>query len=167
MLKQSILKASSGISDHGSGTGGEMARRERKDGTRDGRGTERSQTESESPTPPSEALPTLKRVEFLVLLVLADGESHGYRIVQEIARRTDDRVRVLPGNLYAILRRLAKEGLLTEAPARPAPELTDQRRRYYRITDLGKRVLSAEAELMRSLVQAASERNLIPGGASS
>jgi len=130
-----------------------MSKAIRKGGGRDG-------------SSPEDKLPTLKRVEFLVLLVLADGESHGYRIVQEIAERTDDRVRVLPGNLYAILRRLAADGLLTEASPKPAPELTDQRRRYYRITALGKRVLVAEAELMRSLVQAASDRKLIPGEAS-
>lgn len=111
-------------------------------------------------------IPSLKRVEFLVLLVLADGESHGYRIVQEIAERTGGRIRVLPGNLYAILRRLGKEKLLTETSRRPAPDLDDRRRRYYRVTSFGKEVLAAEARFMRSLVQAAAERGLIPDEAS-
>ncbi len=111
-------------------------------------------------------MPSLKRIEFLVLLVLADGESHGYRIVQDIERRTDGRVRLLPGNLYAVLRRLNGEGLLTESSRRPAPELDDRRRRYYQITAFGRRALAAEAELMRSLVQAAAARDLIRGEAS-
>ena len=115
----------------------------------------------------AEKIPTLKRIEFLVLLVLADGESHGYRIVQEMADRTDGRVKVLPGNLYAVLRRLAKDELVAEVAHRPAPDLADRRRRYYQITPFGRRVLVAEAELMRSLVQAASDRKLIPDGVSS
>ena len=151
-----------------------MTERERKSEVGAGRGpgqgagrrTSASAPDPVPSAPPTDELPNLKRVEFLVLLVLADGENHGYRIVQEIALCTEGRVRVLPGNLYAILRRLAKEGLLTEASEMPAPELADQRRRYYRITGFGKRVLAAEAELMRSLAQAAAERNLIPDGAS-
>jgi DNA-binding PadR family transcriptional regulator len=115
----------------------------------------------------TEPIPPLKRIEFLVLLVLADGESHGYRIVQEMAHRTEGRVTVLPGNLYAVLRRLAQDGLVAEAASRPAPDLADQRRRYYQITPFGRRVLAAEAELMKTLVQAASERNLLSDGASS
>jgi DNA-binding PadR family transcriptional regulator len=111
-------------------------------------------------TEKSDTSPTLKRVEFLVLLVLADGESHGYRIVQEITARTDGRVRVLPGNLYEILRRLGKAGFLSETARRP--DIDDNRRRNYRITPNGKRVLAAEAEFMRSLVQAAEARDLIP-----
>ena len=113
-------------------------------------------------TEKSDTLPSLKRVEFLVLLVLADGENHGYRIVQEITARTDGRVRVLPGNLYEILRRLGKAGFLSETARRPASDMDDNRRRYYRITPNGKRVLAAEAEFMRSLVQAAEARDLIP-----
>ena len=115
---------------------------------------------------PTDPIPALKRIEFLVLLVLADGESHGYRIVQEISDLTAGRVSVLPGNLYAILRRLGKEGLLVEAPQKPAPDLADLRRRYYRITGFGQEVLAAEAKLMGSLVQAFSERDLMPDGAS-
>ena len=130
---------------------------EKEDGT--GPGKNEDQT--------AEELPTLKRIEFLVLVVLADGENHGYRIVQEISRLTGGRVKVLPGNLYAVLRRLTEDGLLVEASRKPAPELADKRRRHYQITGFGKRVLSAEAELLRSLVHVVSERALIPDGASS
>jgi DNA-binding PadR family transcriptional regulator len=117
-------------------------------------------------TPSGEEIPALKRIEFLVLLVLAEGESHGYRIVREIADRTRGRVSVLPGNLYAVLRRLSKEGLVAEVASRSVPDLADQRRRYYEITPFGRRVLAAEAEFLRTLVQAASGQNVIPDGAS-
>jgi DNA-binding PadR family transcriptional regulator len=110
--------------------------------------------------------PALKRVEFLVLLVLADGENHGYRIVREMADRTQGRVNVLPGNLYAVLRRLSKEGLIAEVASQSVPDLADQRRRYYEITPYGRRVLAAEAEFLRALVQAASDQDVIPEGAS-
>lgn len=113
-----------------------------------------------------EELPALKRIEFLVLLVLADGENHGYRIVQEMADRTQGRVSVLPGNLYAVLRRLSKEGLVAEVASRSVPDLADQRRRYYEITPYGRRALAAEAEFLRALVQAASDQDVIPEGAS-
>ena len=108
----------------------------------------------------------LKRVEFLVLLVLADGQRHGYGIVQEIIERSEGSVRPLPGNLYAILQRLMDEDLLVEAPRRPAPDLDDRRRRYYDITPFGRQVLAADAELMRSLVHEAAQRDLVRGGAS-
>ena len=107
----------------------------------------------------------LKRIEFLVLLVLADGERHGYGLVQEIKERSQGSVQPLPGNLYAVLQRLTDEGLLVECPRRPAPDLGDRRRRYYDITPLGRRVLAADAELMRSLVNSASVRRLIRGEA--
>ena len=108
----------------------------------------------------------LRPVEFLVLLVLADGERHGYGIVQDIRDRTDGKVKLLPGNLYAVLRRLMDSGLLAEASRRPAEDLEDQRRRYYRITKLGERVLSADAERMKALVQQVEARNLIEVDAS-
>ena len=155
MLKQSILKTSIVIGEADFQRGGEMAEKERK-----GKGGPKG-------NPPSEELPALKRIEFLVLLVLADGKSHGYRLVREMADRTQGRVSVLPGNLYSVLRRLSREGLVAEVASRLAPDLADQRRRYYEITPFGRQVLAAEAEFMRALVQAASDRNVIPEGASS
>jgi DNA-binding PadR family transcriptional regulator len=108
----------------------------------------------------------LRPVEFLVLLVLADGERHGYGIVQDMAGRTDSKVKLLPGNLYAVLRRLMDSGLLTEAARRPAVDLDDQRRRYYRITKAGREVLAADAERMKTLVQQVEARNLLRADAS-
>jgi DNA-binding PadR family transcriptional regulator len=103
----------------------------------------------------------LRPVEFHVLLVLADGERHGYGIVQDIADRTNGTVRLLPGNLYAVLRRLMESGLLSESSRRPAEDLDDQRRRYYRITKLGERALAADAERMKALVRQVEARNLL------
>ena len=108
-----------------------------------------------------EDLLPLRPVEFLVLLVLADDERHGYGIVQDIAERTDGKTKLLPGNLYAVLRRLMESDLLAESSRRPAKDLEDQRRRYYRITELGKEVLAADAERMRGLVKQVEARNLL------
>jgi DNA-binding PadR family transcriptional regulator len=90
----------------------------------------------------------LRPVEFLVLAVLADGERHGYGIVQEIDARTGGKVRVAPGNLYRVLDRLMDRGLLGESEHKTVAELGDERRRYYRITDLGSGVVQAEADLL-------------------
>ncbi len=107
----------------------------------------------------------LRPAEFLVLLVLADGERHGYGIVQDMSDRTDGKVKLLPGNLYAVLRRLMDSGLLAESARRPAEDLDDQRRRYYHITKLGEEVLAADAERMKSLVQQVEAQNLVRAGA--
>jgi DNA-binding PadR family transcriptional regulator len=93
----------------------------------------------------------LRPVEFLVLAVLHDEELHGYGIVQEIARRTAGRVTVKPGNLYRVLDRLMERGLLRESTQRSAPDLGDERRRYYAITELGTEVVHAEAEVFGAI----------------
>ena len=84
----------------------------------------------------------MKPIEFLVLAVLKSGSRHGYGIVQELGERTEGRVRVRPGNLYRVLDRLLERGLLEIAERRPAKELNDERRTYYRITAAGKRALA-------------------------
>ncbi len=94
----------------------------------------------------------MKPIEFLVLAVLKSGSRHGYGIVQELGERTEGRVRVRPGNLYRVLDRLLERGLLEVAERRPAKELKDERRTYYRITAAGKRALAAEAELLSDIV---------------
>lgn len=113
---------------------------------------------------PEDLLP-MKPVEFLVLVALSDRERHGYGIVQDLVELSGGTVQLVPGNLYGILRRLLGRGLLDEAERRPAPESGDQRRRYYGITEFGKRVLAAEAERMRGLVYAAEERDIIQAAA--
>jgi DNA-binding PadR family transcriptional regulator len=100
----------------------------------------------------------LKPVDFLVLLVLERGERHGYGIVQDVEVETEGSVRLVPGNLYAVLHRLMEAGLLEEAPRR---EEEDERRRNYRLTGRGRQVLAAEAERMRELVRLAESRRIL------
>ena len=92
---------------------------------------------------------------FHVLIALADGEKHGYAILKEVARRTEDQVRLSAGTLYGNLARLESAGLIVESDERPAIGLDDERRRYYRITTLGLSVVQAEAERLRQLVRLA------------
>jgi len=88
-----------------------------------------------------------------VMLSLADSEQHGYGIMQEVLDRTGGKVRLWPATLYGTLKRLIDEDLIEESAARPAPELDDARRRYYRLTTLGRRVLAAESERLQDLVR--------------
>ena len=121
-------------------------------------------SERERPNRIDDLLP-LSRLDFLVLLVLTDGERHGYGIVKEIEDRTEGKVQPLPGNLYAVMRRLMESGLVTRALDGSDSEPEIRNRRYYRITDTGRRVLAADAAMMRSLVGEAAARDLIEGEA--
>jgi len=98
---------------------------------------------------------------FHILLALAEDERHGYAIMQEVAARTAGRLRLGPGTLYGSIKRLLAEGLIAEAGERPDAALGDERRRYYRLTDLGLRVARAEAERLERLVGMARERRLL------
>lgn len=89
---------------------------------------------------------------FHIMLSLAGGEQHGYGIMQEVLNRTTGKVRLWPATLYGSIKRLAEAGLIEESDERPAPELDDARRRYYRLTALGKRVLDADCERLQELV---------------
>ena len=93
---------------------------------------------------------------FHILLALADGEKHGYAILKEVARRTEDKVRLSAGTLYGNLARLESAGLIAESGKRPEVVLDDERRRYYRITTLGRQVARAEAARMRELAEMAA-----------
>ena len=117
-------------------------------------------TRDHEPARVEDLLP-LKPVDFMVLLTLAGRQLHGYGIVAEIAEHTEGKIRLVPGNLYAVLQRLRGKGLLDESDRRPAPDLDDQRRRYYGITPLGRSVLTAEAERLRGLVGMAESMELI------
>jgi DNA-binding PadR family transcriptional regulator len=114
------------------------------------------------PRDPRDFLP-LKPVDLQLLLALSEEERHGYGLVQEIAARTDGLVMLDAGNLYRVIKRLADDGLLAESDHRAAPDLRNERRRYYRLTALGGRVLGAELHRLRDLlgspaVRAASRR---------
>ena len=87
----------------------------------------------------------LTPAEFQVLVALADGEKHGYAIGKEVAWRTDGHVVLRAATLYTVLKRLLAEGLLLESTARPDPSLDDERRRYYRLSDRGRKAAEAEA----------------------
>src|SRR2546425_11313641 len=103
--------------------------------------------------PRPETFLPLKPHWFHVLLSLSDQEQHGYGIMQEVLDRTDGKVRLWPATLYGALKRLLDEDLIEESDRRPAPELDDPRRRYYRLTSLGRRVLVAESERLEDLVR--------------
>jgi DNA-binding PadR family transcriptional regulator len=100
---------------------------------------------------------------FHILLALADGERHGYGIKQEVVTRTDGRVDIGPGTLYGAISRLLKRGLIAESGERPDPEMDDERRRYYHLTEFGQRVTQAEAERLARLVEQAQAKHLLHG----
>jgi DNA-binding PadR family transcriptional regulator len=102
---------------------------------------------------PQSFLP-LKTQWFHVMLSLAGGEQHGYGIMQEVLNRTTGKVRLWPATLYGSIKRLIEAGLIEESNTRPAPEMDDARRRYYRLTDTGRQVLDAECERLQELVHA-------------
>lgn len=108
----------------------------------------------------------LKPVDLQVLLALTDGELHGYGLVRAIAEASDGLIRLDPGNLYRVLKRLLESGLLAESERRSGPAPGDERRRYYRITALGKRVLAAELERLERLVSSPAVKALVRGWAS-
>src|SRR5580698_8668001 len=103
-------------------------------------------------TDPQSFLP-LKTQWFHIMLSLAGGEQHGYGIGQEVLERSGGKVRLWPATLYGSLKRLIEAELIEESDERPAPELDDARRRYYRLTVFGRRVLDAECERLQELVQ--------------
>lgn len=94
----------------------------------------------------------LKTNWFHILLSLASGGQHGYGIMQEVLDRTGGKVRLWPATLYGSLKRLIEEGLIEESEARPR-QFDDPRRRYYRLTRLGRAVLDAESERLQELVR--------------
>jgi DNA-binding PadR family transcriptional regulator len=95
----------------------------------------------------------LKTHWFHIMLSLAGGDQHGYGIMQEVQQRTDGKVRLWPATLYGSIKRLIEAELIEESDERPAPEQDDARRRYYRLTALGSRVLDAECERLQELVR--------------
>ena len=107
------------------------------------------------------ALLPLPPVTFHILIALADAERHGYAIIQEVAARTSGEVRLGAGTLYRSIQRMLEQGLISETDDRPAPELDDERRRYYRITAFGREVAAAEARRMERLVAEARRKRLL------
>jgi DNA-binding PadR family transcriptional regulator len=98
---------------------------------------------------------------FNVLLALVDGEKHGYAILKEVTEQTQGEVRLSTGTLYGIIKRLLAEGLIAESRTRPAAEMDDSRRRYYRVTQTGRELAAAEAVRMEKLIARARAKRLI------
>jgi DNA-binding PadR family transcriptional regulator len=109
---------------------------------------------------PQDLLP-LTPAMFHILLALADRERHGYHIMQEVEERTEGNVRLGPGTLYGSIKRMLADGWIEETEERPDPEIDDERRRYYRLTDFGYRVATAEAERLAMLVKSAPVKKLL------
>jgi DNA-binding PadR family transcriptional regulator len=112
-------------------------------------------------TPQPEASPALSPAVFHILLSLADGEKHGYAIMQDVATTTDGTLRMGPGTLYGAIKRMLAAGLIEESDERPDPALDDDRRRYYRLSDAGQRLVASEAQRMAALVSVARKRGLV------
>src|SRR5687767_2261622 len=97
-----------------------------------------------------------------VLIALADGDKHGYAIIKEVRRRTAGDVELGASSLYAVLKRLLSDGLVIETDERPDPALDDERRRYYRLSKLGRDVAVAETRRLESIVAQARSKRLVP-----
>ena len=109
---------------------------------------------------PDSLLP-LPPATFHILLAVADEDRHGYAIIQEVAARTAGEVRLSAGTLYRSIQRMVEQDLINESAARPAPEIDDERRRYYGITTFGRAVARAETERLQALVRIARATGVI------
>lgn len=110
---------------------------------------------------PEDYLPLTPAV-FNIMLALADGEKHGYAIMQEVETNTGGQVIMGPGTLYGSIKRMLKANLIEECDQRADPDLDDQRRKYYRLTGLGQRTVQMEAERLAAQVQLARAKHLLP-----
>src|SRR5215218_2121760 len=104
---------------------------------------------------------TLRPVEFHILLALAADERHGYALLQEVASLTEGELQLEPGTLYRALHRMLKDGWVVESTRRPAADVDDERRRYYRLTPLGRRLAAAEADRLWRLITVARSCRLL------
>jgi DNA-binding PadR family transcriptional regulator len=98
---------------------------------------------------------------FHILLALADKERHGYEIMREVEERSEGEMRIGPGTLYGSIKRMLNDALIEELDERPDPEFDDERRRYYRLTDFGRRLAVAEARRLEKLVKSARSKKLL------
>lgn len=115
--------------------------------------------------PAPDGLLPLPTAAFHILMALADEDRHGYAIIQDVAARTRGEVTLGPGTLYRSIQRMLEQGLIEELTERPAPELDDERRRYYRITTFGREVARAETARLAALVRLARQSGFQPGRA--
>jgi len=111
---------------------------------------------------PEDMLPLTPAV-FHILLALADGEKHGYAIMQEVEIISEGTVNMGPGTLYGSIKRMLKAGLIEETDDRPDPEMDHQQRRYYKLSDFGERVLKAESFRLEAVVRAIRSKKVLEG----
>jgi DNA-binding PadR family transcriptional regulator len=116
-------------------------------------------------TTEADALLPLPPVTFHILVALADDDRHGYAIMQDVTARTGGALKLGAGTLYRSIQRMLEQGLVVEINARPAPELDDERRRYYRITPFGRTVAKAEARRLAQMLKLARASGFAPGKA--
>jgi DNA-binding PadR family transcriptional regulator len=110
-----------------------------------------------------ERLP-LSPAAFSILLALKDGDKHGYAILCEVSLGSDGALKLLPGTLYNLLKRMLEDGWIEELSERPDPLLDDERRRYYRLTGIGEKIAKLEAERLAGLVRLAQKHGLLVEG---
>lgn len=115
----------------------------------------------EETTREPEAMLPLTPAVFNILLALAGGERHGYGIMKEVKEQTQGQMRMGPGTLYGTIKRMLSADLIEESDERPDPELDDERRRYYKLTEFGRRVASAELERLSNLIRVAQAKQLV------
>jgi len=114
----------------------------------------RAKTDAEAGQPP------LTPVEFHILLSLADGERHGYAILQDVGERTGGQIALRTGTLYTVIKRMLDGQWIAESETRPSGE-DDERRRYYRLTPLGRQVVKTEAQRLQDLVTLARAKRVL------
>lgn len=112
-----------------------------------------------------DSLLPLPSATFHILVALAEDDRHGYAILKDVGARTDGTVKLSAGTLYRSIERMLQQGLIREISARPAKDLDDERRRYYRMTPFGRAVAMAEARRLTQVLAAARASGLVPGKA--
>jgi DNA-binding PadR family transcriptional regulator len=110
---------------------------------------------------PNHPIPLTPAV-FYILLALAAGERHGYQIMKQVKQDSQSQVKMGTGTLYGSLKRMLADGLIAEAGERPDPALDDERRRYYRLTEQGRRAFEAELQRYAEVVSLAVKRRFLP-----
>ena len=110
----------------------------------------------------AESLLPLPPATFHILVALADEDRHGYAVIKDVAARTGGALKLSPGTLYRSMDRMVQQGLIREVSSRPARDMDDERRRYYRITPFGREVAMAESRRLAQMLDLARARGLAP-----
>lgn len=98
-----------------------------------------------------------------ILLAVSDKRLHGYAIIREVEQLSGGTVRLTASTLYSAINRMVEDGLITESEERPAPELDDERRRYFQITEIGREILQEEAERFQRVTEMARRKGILGG----